>query len=749
MSQAVRSFLAPVVVLLAALPAAAQIQPVEDVPRRLVPIKEFSPEDVRRTEALTLYGLATWHEHNDRLLEALRTYEAALKLEPDTPALYRALIPLYLALDRGPDALAACAKVLELVPDDFAIGYLYARQLAGENKSQEAVKVLKRLLGQPTLKDHSEMHARISYDLGLLHEAASAWAEAEAAFRQTAELLEHPAALLEGGQVSEEELATQAAETYERLGRACLKRDKSKEAVAAFEKAQKKDPLRAARLSYNLAEVFVSQGDPREALVRLNEYLNSQPQGMEAYELKITLLRKLERAGDIVPELEGACGRDAQNAALKLLLAREYRKASQPAAAERIYQRLLLDRATPDVYRALFDLLKDDPRTGTARALAMLDDAVKNGVDKDGKPGDAAAAARARAMLLVLRDDGEFIKRLLPVVKQRLQVGPALANQTRLLFAGLASRAKQLDVAEDIYRSCLQSPAGVRLSEQQDAYNGLLLVLLMAHKYEAIIEVCKEGLQNAQDTNRVMFHRDLTSAYVALGKIKEALASADEAVKDAGERDKLHCRTRRAGVLSWASKHKEAIAECQALLNEYNLPGDIREVRNTLASVYSAARQHDKAEEQLKLILDSDPNDATANNDLGYLWADQNKNLDEAERLIRKALDLDRAQRTTGTSLAVDSDQDNAAYVDSLGWVLFRKKKYPEARTEMERAVKMADGADDPTVWDHLGDVYFRLEDRAKARAAWTKSAELYEAGRRRSDENLRQVKDKLSHLEP
>ena len=48
--------------------------------------------------------------------------------------------------------------------------------------------------------------------------------------------------------------------------------------------------------------------------------------------------------------------------------------------------------------------------------------------------------------------------------------------------------------------------------------------------------------------------------------------------------------------------------------------------------------------------------------------------------MIRKALDLDRKQRTQGDELVLDGDQDNSSYVDSLGWVLFRRGELAEAR---------------------------------------------------------------------
>ncbi len=79
--------------------------------------------------------------------------------------------------------------------------------------------------------------------------------------------------------------------------------------------------------------------------------------------------------------------------------------------------------------------------------------------------------------------------------------------------------------------------------------------------------------------------------------------------------------------------------------------------------------------------------------------------------------------------------EDNAAYVDSLGWVLFRRGKVAEARKELERAAALPDG-DDPVIFEHLGDVYATLKLPAAARRAWEQALRLYDQGLRRPEED-------------
>src|SRR5262249_32859823 len=127
----------------------------------------------------------------------------------------------------------------------------------------------------------------------------------------------------------------------------------------------------------------------------------------------------------------------------------------------------------------------------------------------------------------------------------------------------------------------------------------------------------------------------------------------------------------------------------------------------------------------------------------------QGKNLEEAERLIRRALELDRLQKRAGGTIKEEDIEDNAAFLDSLGWVLFRRGQVDAARGYLEKAADLLDGEDDPVVWDHMGDVYFKQADRTRARAAWKKSLVLYETDRRRrADDHYKELKRKLENLE-
>jgi Flp pilus assembly protein TadD len=98
-------------------------------------------------------------------------------------------------------------------------------------------------------------------------------------------------------------------------------------------------------------------------------------------------------------------------------------------------------------------------------------------------------------------------------------------------------------------------------------------------------------------------------------------------------------------------------------------------------------------------VLDEFPDDPGALNDLGYLWTEQGKNLQWARQMIQKA---------------VDSEPENAAYLDSLGWAYYQLGQYAEAVQWLEKAA--AGDEPDGVILDHLGDAYWKVRPAGQGR---------------------------------
>jgi tetratricopeptide (TPR) repeat protein len=163
-----------------------------------------------------------------------------------------------------------------------------------------------------------------------------------------------------------------------------------------------------------------------------------------------------------------------------------------------------------------------------------------------------------------------------------------------------------------------------------------------------------------------------------------------------------------------AKQSQQAVATFEEALHEAQLDEDDEVINAKFYFNYGAAAEqaglYEKAADLLRKSIALDPaNSAEAYNYIGYMWADHNMNLDEAEAMIKRA---------------IESEPNNASYLDSLGWVEFRKGKFDLALSDLLRAAKAVEH-EDPVVFEHLGDTYLKLNRVPEALGAWQKALAL------------------------
>ncbi|QJW97481.1 tetratricopeptide repeat protein [Frigoriglobus tundricola] len=456
-----------------------------------------------------------------------------------------------------------------------------------------------------------------------------------------------------------------------------------------------------------------------------------------------------------MPALQALAERDQRNRPLAAVLAAEMaRDPETRAAADRLFAGLTSVTADPVVIGVVVKSHLDTGRAGEIikdldRAFAALSDKDKDKKEPE-TPVTAAAKAfaadKARAYADALEGESRGVPALLMAADEDLRAGAKHPHGTYYFLGALAFRHRKIDLAVIQFR---QSVRSAPKESQVDAYRSLLQVLWLAGRPVEVDILCRDGLADPDVLiGPVFFNYHRALALAELGRAEPALAAADQAILQAGDTDRLTVRLNRHKVLCVLGKWAEAIEYGKKLADEFDAPADRPRVRHAQAAAYTGAKKPAEAEALLRAVLDDDPDDAGACNDLGYHLADEGRNLDEAERLVRHALEVDRLDRRKSGS----AELENAAYRDSLGWVLFRRGKLADARAELEQAAALPGGATDPTVWDHLGDVLFRLNEKPKAKAAWEKAKELYDAdarisSRSRRDGRLDEVKRKLARV--
>jgi len=232
--------------------------------------------------------------------------------------------------------------------------------------------------------------------------------------------------------------------------------------------------------------------------------------------------------------------------------------------------------------------------------------------------------------------------------------------------------------------------------------------------YQQIIDTYRESKQWPQATaaakeatQKLPNDRGLKMVYAAqladAGQSDKAIADVRSLLKGSAEdRDVYITLGQMYTRLKQFDEAQQAFQKAEELSSK---PDDKQYVYFLRGSSYEREKKYEQAEEMFRKVLANDPQSAMTLNYLGYMLADRGVKLDEAIAMIKKAVDLDPA---------------NGAYLDSLGWAYFKQAKYDQAEEELVKAAQKM--GNDPTVQDHLGDLYQKTGRLKLAAAHWERA---------------------------
>jgi tetratricopeptide (TPR) repeat protein len=461
------------------------------------------------------------------------------------------------------------------------------------------------------------------------------------------------------------EKAPKDADSWVLLGRLYGASNNSVESEKAYNKALEADPESEDALT-GLATLYATLGDSKRAAEKLKAAADKNPSE-----------RTLIALGQAYEELK-----DYKAAAEALGRALEMQPENSKLAhgvAENLMRAGQLDEALQ-----LFEkLASEDPKNQPARlAMAEIyrfkrDYAKARETLAKAKAVDPASLEVRYEEVRLLEAEGKYAEgvKALKAIVDETQRSRYSANES-------ASRAKLLLELGALQRSAGQYTEAVDTLRKAMALNKDESV----QYYIAIIDTYRI----AKDTDAVRREVDAAAAEIrksANGKLDYQgyadLASVYEKGKRWAEMEKA---LDEAGKLATTKEQKEQIAF-------------------TRGAMLERQKKIDASEAAFRKVLETNPNHAGALNYLGYMLVDHNVKVDEATKMIQKALDI---------------DPDNGAYLDSLGWAFYRQGKFTEAETMLTRALDHI--GQDPTVHDHLADVYMKLGKTKDAITQWQAS---------------------------
>jgi len=489
-------------------------------------------------------------------------------------------------------------------------------------------------------------------------------------------------------------------------------------ALDAYRKVLNVDPGQA-QLAARVAGLLIQQDDFPQAIDVLKDAIKANPNNAEPYQqlafIYLKYLKKTDQAIDYANRAIALNPGDAEG--YQRLVEIEVAAGQEKKALE------VLDRAAK--------IHSNDPAFWMR--LGKLYMAILFKSDSQPKPDELKrtneifkkAAEHAGDDPAVLKEIADYyaasqqLKEAIPLYLHVLELQPDDANAREKLATGFIltnQRGKAVEMLEQI------------IKEHPEKYQS----------YDLLAQVLEDEARSLQRANRLeeakakfakvaanyeqslLINPSHPSTYLHLAELLLGpLRDADRAVNLLTE-----ARRRFPGapeiVYYVAIAQREAkqsqqdVATFEEALHEAQLDEDDDVINAKFYFNYGAAAEqaglYEKAANLLRKSIALDPaNSAEAYNYIGYMWADHNMNLDEAEAMIKRAL---------------ESEPNNASYLDSLGWVEFRKGKFDQALNDLLHAAKSVE-RDDPVVFEHIGDTYLKLNRVPEALDAWQKALAL------------------------
>ncbi len=661
---------------------------LDGVPEPFIPARPRTDAERKLQELRNLFAAARSYEDRKQLNEAVDLLREAERLDPEEPTVLQRLCRLSFALGRVDEALAYGIRALEADPtDSTTLSLLVALQIERRNDRDAARKLLTDVLANPRLPQNASARLVALRLLGdFYYDIDNQPDRAADAYDQLVSSLDERTAVRMTEREGQRVLRGGEAESYLRFGEALVRAGRYSRANLALRRGLLYEPNHA-QIPRVLAESLFRSGQNDEALRILEAYLKRQPQGQEAYALLGEILKASGRADEFTTRIETAAQADPKNLSLQFLLADRYREAGREAEAEALLRKLLETQGDVQVYGPLVATLTREQRV--PELINVLGQAL-------GRPGGLEVVA---PQLQAIGKNPELSKKMLDQGLAWLQENPPkLEDESRRMLSFLANQTNQSETLLEMDRLMIERDPSPQ--HYREYFTDLFRYQNYAEAAQAIDELMKRypGERSAILLGAVARSRHLQ------GDNEAALQAAREAEQlDPDDRETAYLI---GFLLGRLNRTDEAIAHYSRLLKLHPDDEELElRARAGLSSIYSNLGDYPKAEAELEILLEKYPDDAGVNNDLGYLYAEQGKNLDRSEMMTRKAL---------------DQDPENASYLDSLGWVLYQRGKINEALEPLEKAAKDPNAT--ATIHDHLGDAYFRLKRYAEADQSWSRA---------------------------
>lgn len=587
---------------------------------------------------------------SDYLNKAIDNFRLAMKEDPTGASfLVEDIAELYRAAGRIREAVEEAQDALKTNPDDLnarrVLAHIYTQEIGDANANRIDENMVRRAIEQYKIvsdKDPKDVDSLVM--LGRLDRVLNNSVDAEAAFKKAIAV-----------DPDNEDAVTGLASVYSDRGDV-------RSASDLLEKLTKKNPSPRAYLS--LSNNYEQMKEYSLAADALKKAIDLDPTHLEWNAQLAQDLALAGRYDEALATYQDLAKETPQDATAYLGMAQIYIEQQKFALAHQ-----MLDKAKeiePDNIEAKYNEVQLLDQEGkTPEAIDALNDLLASTSRKTYDAAQRDVRGRMLEKLGALYEKNTQYDKAVEAFREMAEVDPDKNARAEALIVDTYRTAKNFAKADQ------ESDAAAKKYPNDRTLREVRAQLLTDEgKTDQAVAELKTLLDGKNDRE----------TYLAIEDVYQKSKNYGEAAKALDQAEKL----------STSNDDKAAVYFQRGALLERQ-------------------KKYDQSEKAFRQVLDTaspkDPIYASTLNYLGYMFADQNTRLQEAQDLIKKALDI---------------EPNNYAFLDSMGWVYYHLNKLDEAERELTHSVQLE--AKDPTIHDHLGDVYFKEGKLKEAIAQWQSS---------------------------
>ncbi len=468
-------------------------------------------------------------------------------------------------------------------------------------------------------------------------------------------------------------------EFAERLSRLHLRTGNLNDALAFTKTALERFP-KNLNIRMVHADVLAAKGQDQEALNQYGKIFDQDPKNARSKLMMGNLFEKMKRPGEAADAYRAMTVADTHNPLGFFFLGRV----------------LVQQRQYDEAEKALNSALNLRPSLFEARKyLARV-------MEEQGRYDEALEQYKVLKKIL----PNPEIQKQYEEVEKRIGTSDTVNNLAPLKIKEIPLHAL-LGAVYYEQAAYLEALDEFRLVLAND--NDLEIRLIVSKIYEilgrvdqAIVEV-EAFRDGAEKTERIDLLLNLARLYGMDKQMDKSVGLLESALKHEPRNDRLYHSLALAHMA--LSQYDQAISTIQQAIK---LDDQKDAYFFELGALYERKGNYQRAIEAMERVIALNPNHSNAHNFIGYLYAVQGTDLDTALKHLEKALSI---------------QPRNGYFLDSLGWIYYKKGDYESALKKIKKAMVYV--SPDPVLYDHLGDVLFSMKKFSDAYVAWKTSLAL------------------------